>query len=276
MIVGPGYFETMQARVLSGRDFNDFDTSSGQPVAIVNESFATRHATTRPLIGQQLQLLQDGAAQSVTSVGIASTIIQSDRTRQAAEPLVYMPYLQRPQPNMFVFARTLVEPASLSTAFSSAVYAIDPSLPVPGLMPLRDRFARAYRFEGNTASVLLSFAVLALVLAVIGLYAIVAHSVGARRREIGIRRALGATTWQIRSLVLSEAVGPLVAGVTIGVLASITFAPLLQPVLVKVSGTDPVVLAAASLTLTATALAGCLLPARNALRIDPAVILRHD
>jgi len=276
MTVGPGYFETMQAGVTSGRDFNDFDTSTGQPVAIVNQSFATRHATANPLIGKRLQLLQDGGSQTLTIVGIASDIVQSDRTRQDAEPLVYVPYLQRPQPNMFVFARTLVEPASLSTAFSAAVYAIDPSLPVPGLMPLRDRFARAYRFESNTTSVLVSFAVLALVLAVIGLYAIVAHSVRARSREIGIRRALGATTWQIRSLVLSEAVVPLVAGVTIGVLASVTLAPLLEPILVKVSGTDPVILGAASLTLAVTALAGCLLPARNALRIDPAIILRHD
>jgi putative ABC transport system permease protein len=276
MTVGSGYFETLQARVISGRDFTDFDTSTGQPVAIVNESFATRHAAASPLIGKRLQLLQDGASQTLTIVGIANDIVQSDRTRQDAEPLVYVPYLQRPQPNMFVFARTLVEPASLSTAFSVAVYRIDPSLPVPGLMPLRDRFARAYRFEGNTTSVLVSFAVLALVLAVIGLYAIVANSVRARSREIGIRRALGATTWQIRSLVLSEAVVPLLAGVTIGVLASVTLAPFLQPILVKVSGADPVILGAAALTLAATALAGCLIPARNALRIDPAIILRHD
>ncbi len=276
MTVGPGYFQTMQASVISGRDFNDFDGSSGEAVAIVNQSFARRHATANPVIGQRLQLFQDGASQTIAIVGIASDIVQSDRTRQDAEPLVYVPYLQRPQPNMFVFARTLVEPASLSTAFSAVVYAMDPSLPVPGLMSLRDRFARAYRFEGNATTVLVSFAVLALLLAVIGLYAIVAHSVRARTREIGIRRAIGATAWQIRKLVLREAIVPLVAGVTIGVSASMTFAPLLEPILVKVSGTDPGILGAASLILAVTALAGCLLPARNALKIDPAIILRHD
>ncbi len=276
MTVGPGYFQTMQASVISGRDFNDFDGSSGEAVAIVNQSFARRHATANPVIGQRLQLFQDGASQTIAIVGIASDIVQSDRTRQDAEPLVYVPYLQRPQPNMFVFARTLVEPASLSTAFSAVVYAMDPSLPVPGLMSLRDRFARAYRFEGNATTVLVSFAVLALLLAVIGLYAIVAHSVRARTREIGIRRAIGATAWQIRKLVLREAIVPLVAGVTIGVSASMTFAPLLEPILVTVSGTDPGILGAASLILAVTALAGCLLPARNALKIDPAIILRHD
>jgi putative ABC transport system permease protein len=276
MTVGPGYFQTLQARVISGRDFSDFDTSTGQPVAIVNQSFATKHATADPLIGKRLQLLQDGASQTLVIIGIASDIVQSDRTRQDAEPLVYVPYLQRPQPNMFVFARTLVDPAFLPTAFSAVVYTMDPTLPVPGLMPLRDRFARAYRFEGNTTGVLVSFAALALVLAIVGLYAIVAHSVRARSREIGIRRALGATTSQIRGLVLREAIVPLVAGVTIGILASATLAHLLEPILVKVSGTDPAILGAASLTLAVTALAGCLLPVRNALKIDPAMILRHD
>jgi putative ABC transport system permease protein len=276
MTVGAGYFQTMQASVLSGRDFNDFDGSTGEAVAIVNQAFARRHATASPLIGKRLQLFQDGAAQSLTIVGVASDIVQSDRTRQDVEPLVYVPYLQRPQPNMFVFARTRVEPASLATAFSAAVYAMDPSLPVPGLMPLRERFARAYRFESTTTTILASFAALALVLAVIGLYAIVAHSVRARSREIGIRRALGATTAQIRRLVLREAIGPLIVGVTIGVAASVTLAPVLQPILVKVSGTDPGILAAASLTLAVAALAGCLLPARSALSIDPAIILRHD
>lgn len=272
MIVGPGYFHTMQARVMSGRDFNDFDAQRGDAVAIVNQAFARRHETSNSLIGQRLQL----ESTTLTIVGVASDIVQSDRTRQDAEPLVYVPYLQRPQPNMFVFARTRVDPASLATAFSAVVYAMDSSLPVPGLMPLRERFARAYRFEGNATTVLVSFAVLALVLAVVGLYAIVAHAVRARTREIGIRRAIGATTWQIRRLVLGEAIVPLVTGVTVGVVASVTLAPVLQPLLVKVSGTDPGILGAASLTLAVTALAGCLLPARYALRIDPAIILRHD
>lgn len=276
MTIGPGYFETMQAGMIAGRDFTDFDASNDQRVAIVNQSFAARHATENSLIGERLQLLQDGGWQTLTIVGIASDIVQSDRTRQDAEPLVYLPYRQRPQPNMFVFARTRVDPASLTTAFSSTVYAMDPSLPVPGLMPLHERFARAYRFESNTTRILALFAALALVLAVIGLYALVAHSVKARNREIGIRRALGATAWQIKRLVLGEAMVPLVAGVTIGVAASLMLAPVLQPILVRVSGTDTVTLAAASLTLAVTALAGSLLPARYALKIDPAITLRHD
>jgi putative ABC transport system permease protein len=276
MIVGPGYFKTMEASIVSGRDFDDFDDSSAAPVAIVNQSFVRQHSAAEPVLGTRIQLLQDANPQSFTIVGIASDIVQSDRTRQNVEALVYVPYLQRPQPNMFVFARTRVEPAALATAFATQVDAMDANLPVPGLMPLADRFARAYRFERNMTTILVGFAALALLLAVVGLYAVVAYSVGARSREIGIRRALGATSRQIRSLVLLEAAVPLAAGLTIGVAVSAALAPLLQPILVRVSGVDPAILSTASVILAVGAAAACLLPARHALNIDPATILRND
>jgi putative ABC transport system permease protein len=276
MIVGPGYFETMQARIVSGRDFNDFDDSSAPLVAIVNQSFVRQHLTAEPVLGTRIQLFQDARPQSFTIVGIASDIVQSDRTRQDAEALVYVPYLQRPQPNMFVFARTTVQPAALATAFSTQVEAMDANLPVPGLMPLADRFARAYRFERNMTTILMGFAALALLLAVVGLYAVVAHSVGMRNREIGIRRALGASTRQIRNLVLREAAVPLVGGLTIGVSVSVALAPALEPILVKVSGVNPAILGTASLTLAVAAVAACLLPVWQALQIDPVVTLRQD
>ncbi|MFA5910841.1 MAG: ABC transporter permease [Vicinamibacterales bacterium] len=276
MIVGPGYFETMEASIVSGRDFNDFDDSSAAPVAIVNQSFVRQNSAAEPVLGTRIQLFQDAHPQSFTIVGTASDIVQSDRTRQDAEALVYVPYLQRPQPNMFVFARTRVQPAALATAFSTQVEAMDATLPVPGLMPLADRFARAYRFERNMTAILMGFAALALLLAVVGLYAVVAHSVGMRNREIGIRRALGASTRQIRNLVLREAAVPLVAGLTIGVSASAALAPVMEPILVRVSGVDPAILGTASLTLAVAAVAACLLPARHALQIDPAIILRQE
>jgi putative ABC transport system permease protein len=276
MIVGPGYFKTMEASIVSGRDFNDFDDSSAAPVAIVNQSFVRHNSGAEPVLGTRVQLFQDANAQSFTIVGIASDIVQSDRTRQDAEALVYLPYLQRPQPSMFVFARTRVQPAALATAFSTQVEAMDANLPVPGLMPLADRFARAYRFERNMTTILMGFAALALLLAVVGLSAVVAHAVGMRNREIGIRRALGASARQIRNLVLREAAVPLVAGLTIGVSVSVAFAPMLEPILVRVPGVDPVILGTASLTLAVGAVAACLLPARHALQIDPATILRND
>ncbi len=110
----------------------------------------------------------------------------------------------------------------------------------------------------------------------VGLYAVVAHSVGMRNREIGIRRALGASSRRIRNLVLREAAVPLVAGLAIGVSTSMAFAPVMEPILVRVAGVDPAVLGTASLTLLAGAVAACLLPVRHALQIDPAITLRQD
>ena len=153
---------------------------------------------------------------------------------------------------------------------------MDANLPVPALMPLADRFARAYGFERNITAVFVVFAAIALLLAVVGLYAIVAHSVRTRHLEIGIRRAMGASTWRIRGLVLSQAAAPLVVGLTTGVSVSVALAPVLEPILVRVSVADPATLGAAVFALSVSAVAGCLLPARHALRIDPAIVLRHE
>ena len=181
MTVSPGYFRTLEASIVSGREFSELDGPSSALVGIVNQSFVRRHSPMEPVLGKRLRLFQDGKPQAwFTIVGIASDIVQDDRTRQNAEPLVYVPYQQRPQQNMFVFARTRVDPAALATEFSAQVYAMDANLPVPALMPLADRFARAYGFERNMTAVFMVFAAIALLLAVVGLYAIVAHSVRTR------------------------------------------------------------------------------------------------
>ena len=277
MTVSPGYFRTMEARIISGREFHDLDGPSSALVAIVNQSFVRRNWPMETALGKRLRLFQDSKPQGwLTIVGVVSDIVQDDRTRQHAEPLVYLPYQQRPQQNMFVFARTRVEPSTLEDEFSAQVYAMDPNLPVPALMPLADRFARAYSYERNMTTVFMAFASLALLLAVVGLYALVAHSVRTRTREIGIRRAIGATTWQISGLVLSHAAVPLVVGLTTGITASVALAPVLEPILVRVSAADPAILGSASFALAVSAVAGCLLPARHALRIDPAIVLRHE
>jgi len=277
MTVSPGYFRTLEASIVSGREFSELDGPSSTLVGIVNQSFVRRHSHMEPVLGKRLRLFQDGIPQAwFTIVGVASDIVQDDRTRQHAEPLVYVPYQQRPQQNMFVFARTRVDPAALVTEFSAQVYAMDANLPVPALMPLTDRFARAYGFERTITAVFVVFAAIALLLAVAGLYAIVAHSVRTRHLEIGIRRAMGATTWQIRGLVLGQAAAPLVVGLTTGVSVSVALAPVLEPILVRVSVADPATLGPAVCALSVSAVAGCLLPARHALRIDPAIVLRHE
>jgi putative ABC transport system permease protein len=177
---------------------------------------------------------------------------------------------------MFVFARTRVPPASLGDAFRREVQAIDSDLPVPVLMPLVERLHQAFAFRRNISVLFLIFAAIALLLATVGLYAVVAHSVSRRTQEIGVRMAMGATSSDVFRLVLRQGIPPLGVGLAVGLAASLAVNRVLKAELVQVSPNDPTTLIAASAVLVLSATLGCLIPARRAMRVDPAVALRHE
>lgn len=273
----PGYFRTLGVHTVAGREFSDSDRASSVPVAIVNERFASLHWPAVSPIGERLRLFISGKPTPwLTVVGVVANVVQDDRTRQAFEPLVYLPYAQDPQPNMFTFARTRVAPATLVGAFRREVYALDPSLPVPALLPLSERFDRLYAFERLVTRVMLAFAAVALLLASVGLYAAVSRVVGRRTHEIGVRAALGATAHDIRRLVLASAATPVGLGLAIGLAASVAVNRALAPDLVGVMPGDPATLSLATTILVAAAALGCVIPARRATRLDPVIALRHD
>jgi putative ABC transport system permease protein len=276
--VSTGYFRTLGARIISGREFDDSDRASRMPVAIVNQRFASRNWPGDVPLGKRLRLFVPGreATPWLTVVGVVSNVIQNDRTRQAVDSVVYVPFEQRPQANMFAFARTTVPPASVAGAIRRQIYAMDPYLPVPALMPLTDRFDRAYAFERNTTMLLLTFAVIALLLASVGLYATISHSVSRRVQEIGIRVAMGATSRDILELVFKPAVLPVGSGLAVGLAVSFAGNQLLKSQLVGVSSADPIALIGASAALILSAALGCWIPARRAVRVDPVVALRHE
>lgn len=277
VVVSPGYFRTLHASLLRGREFNALDRASSMPVAIVNERFARTNWPGEDAVGKRLRMFRDGAPSAwLTVVGVAANVVQNDATRQTFEPLVYVPYRQRPVPNMFVFARTRVPPSSLATAFARQVYALDPGLPVPALMPLAERFDRASAFARDGTVLFLTFAGIALLLASVGLYATVAHSVSRRTHEIGIRTAIGASAREIRRLVIRIGLPPLAAGLGTGLIASLAVNRLLAAQLVGVSPQDPVTLVGVVLVLVLAATLGCVIPARRASRVDPVVALRQD
>jgi ABC-type antimicrobial peptide transport system permease subunit len=209
-------------------------------------------------LGKRLRLFISGKEPTpwLTVVGVVSNIVQNDRTRQVFDPLVYVPYEQRPQPNMFAFARTSVAPRSLATAVRRQIYAMDPYLPVPALTPLAERFDRAYAFERNITVLFLVFAVVALLLASVGLYATISHSVRKRTQEIGIRVAIGATVRDVFMLVFRQGVLPVGMGLTIGLAVSLAVNRVLKSQLVGVSPGDPVALVAASAVLVLSAALG--------------------
>jgi putative ABC transport system permease protein len=244
----------------------------------VNQRFAELHWPGQSALGKRLRLFYSSPGtpptEWLTITGIASNIVQNDRTRQAFEPIVYVPYTQQPQPNMFAFARSRVPPGSLATAVRREVYAMDPHLPVPALWPLDTRLDRAYAVERHTTSLFGGFAIVALLLAVVGLYCVVAHSVSRRTREIGIRLAIGASRRDIFALVLARGLSASGVGLLVGVGLWVAVNHLLRAQLAGVSPEDPIVLLAASSVLCIAAGLGAWLPARRAMQIDPVVALK--
>jgi putative ABC transport system permease protein len=274
--ISPSYFRILRAALLSGREFNDADVASGAPVAIVNQLFASRFWQGTDAVGKRLRWFEGNSPGPwVTVVGVVSNIMQNDPNRQRFDPVVYLPYRQKPGGGAWILVRTRNSSSSLTTAFRREVRALDPDLPLYGPMPIADRMERFWdsRFYG---SLFLIFAAIALLLASIGLYTVVAHSVGQRTQEIGLRIAVGAEAGDILALVCRQGLLPSGLGLTLGLAASLAVNRVLASALVQVSPADPISLAAASAALAAAAILGCLIPARRALRVDPIVALRHE
>jgi putative ABC transport system permease protein len=279
--VGPGYFGTLGTKVLAGREFDASDGSPARPAAIVNERMARASWPDEDPIGKQVRLF-DGAAPGVwlTVVGVVSNI-QWDvsRGRDRHEPRVYVPYRQRPAGGAWLFARTQLPVSSIASALRHEIQALDPNVPVwlgPYTLAERLTGSGAYWSIGSHAALFSIFALIALLLASVGLYAVIAHSVSQRTQEIGVRMAVGGTTRDILALILRQGMAPLGIGLAIGLAASVALTRLLKAELVDVSPIDPMALTAAAAVLVAAALVGCLIPARRAMRVDPVVALRHE
>jgi putative ABC transport system permease protein len=185
---------------------------------------------------------------------------------------------------MAVLAQTLVPPGGLTVAFRREIQAMDSDLviysglgSVEGPKPLTESLAlNNYWSKGVNAALFLIFAAIALLLAAVGLYAVIAHSVSRRIQEIGIRMAVGATARDILKLVFAQGMLPLGSGLVMGLAGSLAVTRVLKSELVQVSSADPVTFAAASAVLVLAAVLGCLIPACRAMRVDPLVALRHE
>jgi putative ABC transport system permease protein len=280
LTIGPAYFGTLDAAVLSGRDFNEFDGVSGAPVAIVNQRFASLHWPGEDPLGKRLRMFDSTTPDTwLTVVGVASNVVQNIVDQQAHDPLVYRPYRQQPERAMWVIVRTRVPVGSLATAFRRAIQTIDADLPIwIGPFTLDERLAGMGNYWSirNDAALFVVFAAIALLLASIGLYAVVTHSVSQRTQEIGVRIAIGATTRDILALVLAQGLLPPGIGLTIGLAASLAVTPILKSQLVRVSPADPISLVFTCAVLVLSATLGCWIPARRAMGVDPVVALRHE
>jgi putative ABC transport system permease protein len=275
--VGPGYFRTVGAALLSGRDFNDADGFSAPLVAIVNQRFARRFWPGENPLGKRFRLFIGNKPEAwLTVVGVASNILQSDMARPELNSLVYLPWRQMGAGDMNVLVRSSVPPGSLRNIFRSEVHALDSDMPIFGPYTLIERLQSRYWDKARYTGLFLIFAAIALLLASVGLYAVIAHSVSRRTQEMGIRMALGAAARDVLSLVFRDGMLPVGIGLALGLVASLAVNRVLKSELVRVSPGDPLTLIATSAVLIFAAALGCWIPARRAMRVDPAVALRHD
>jgi putative ABC transport system permease protein len=275
LVIGAGYFQTLGAAVFAGREFNDADGPSAIPVAIVNQRFVSKYWPGEDALRKRIRFF-DGNTPGpwLTVVGVVSNIIQNDATHQQFDPLVYLPFRQKAGPAMSVIMRTRIAPENLVTDFRRRVQALDSDLPVYG--PFPTSYWERYSDNRFYGVLFLIFAGIALLLASIGLYTVIAYSVNQRTQEIGIRMAIGATARDIRQLVFRQGMLPLAIGLVIGLAASLAVNRLLKAELVQISPSDPITLLIASAALIFSATLGCLIPARRAMRVDPVIALRHE
>lgn len=211
----------------------------------------------------------------LTVVGLVPDILQDDESFVLA-PVLYFPFHQRPQSGMDIMMRTRVPPATLGHAIRQEVQALDEDLAVPSLRTLEESlWFRNWRHR-VFGSMFAIFAAIALLLASVGLYAVIAHSVSRRTREIGVRMALGAMTGDILGLVFKQGVLQMALGLTVGLTAALGVTRVLEAILVGVTPADPLTFASVALVLIVAGALGCAIPARRAIRVDPVVALRNE
>jgi predicted permease len=271
--VTPDYFRTLGIPLLRGREFSDRDRQGADRVAIVSRTMAERFWGTTDVVGRRYRA-QGNATPWTTIVGVVGDItIESPGEPPAA--FLYRPFGQAPWTRATLIARTAT-PSAVLPLMRQEARGMDSLLPVTQVAPMEEHVARSLALPRAAATVLTSVGLLAVVLACLGVYAVVAFSVARRRTEMGVRMALGATTTQVTRLVLREMVRPVVIGLVAGTALAVLLTPALRGLLVGVEPLDVRTFLAVSGLVAAVAMLTTWFPARRAARTDPAAVLRAE
>jgi putative ABC transport system permease protein len=273
-IVTPGTFEALGASIIRGRAFDVRDTPSAPPVAIINRTLADRNFKGENPIGQQVLVWKD-EQQPREIVGVVADLKPEDVTAPAA-PEIFVPHAQSPIPDMTFVVSTDGPPEAAAFAVRNAVHTVDPTQAAYDIKPMSDVMRKALAQQRFSLMLFSGFSLLALTLVAVGLYSIMAYSVTARSREMGVRIALGARPSEVRRLVVVQGLGLLAAGLGFGLPAAVLGARLLGALLYGISPTDPATIAAVAGMLVLVAVAAAYAPARRATRVDPVVALRGE
>lgn len=270
------YFQALGIPILRGRAFTDHDLDGNPKVAIINETMAKRTFSGENPIGQRLATSSNyGPDGWMTIVGVAGDVKHTSLEGQTVEEM-YMPYQQSPWTSMYLVARTAADPASLSGAVRNEVFSLDKDQPVFNLRPMSEVISSSVAQPRFTVFLLGSFAGVALLLAALGIYGVMAYSVTQRTQEMGIRMALGATRASIFKLVIWQGIILALIGVVIGVGAAFYATRVMKSLLFGIGLTDPLTFIVVPLILVAVALLACYLPARKATKVDPVIALRYE
>jgi putative ABC transport system permease protein len=273
-MASPDYFKTMGIPLLQGRFFTDQDKEGSTITAIVNQSFARRFFPDEDPIGKHI-LTGLAQPQPREIVGVVGDVRHLGLDSSAAEAL-YFPSNQLPRLAMAMVVRTAVLPLSLSAAVRSSVLAIDKDQPIASLQTMEEVVSGSISNQRFTLLLLGLFAAVALALAAIGIYSVMAYTITQRTGEIGLRMALGAQTRDVLKLVVGQGMTMAVIGVAVGLGGAFALTRVMASLLFSVSATDPITFIAIPFLLLVVALAACFVPARRATRVDPMIALRYE
>lgn len=274
--IAPNYFRTLGIPLIEGREFNDRDRKGAPPVAILNEKLARQLWPGESSIGKLLSVpFWHEPRPPVEIIGVARDT--KHRSLLSDAPLlVYLPELQSYDGRATLVARTIGDPAKLIPAIRNEVAALDKDLTLYSVKTMSQQMESTLWQQRTAAGLIGIFGLLALALAAVGIYGVIAHSVAQRTREIGIRMALGAGSRDVLRMIVSEGLRLVMIGVVVGLAVAVALTRLMSSLLYGVSPTDPVTFAVASVALAVVALTACLVPAQRATKVDPMIALRCE
>ena len=276
VVVSVDYFSTAEIPVLRGRMFTEMDNAAASPVVLVNQQFVHRLLHDQEPLGKQIRLSVSGPTAKWCEIAGVVANVKTHSEGPEEDPEVYEPFLQRPIPSLSIMVRTKMDPNSLASDLRTAIAEVDPELPLERVMSMPAVIDRQKMGDVLFTNMLGVFAILALIFAAIGIYGLIAYSVGQRTHEIGIRVALGAGSSQVVGMVLKEGLKMTGIGAAVGLVLALPLPKVFGAMFTGMIFAEPRVYFMVPLAIIAVSMLATYIPARRAASVDPTLALRNS